>query len=88
MYKFNNGLLLAVLKTLYKKNNEVHSYNTRSKDLFRIALGTQTFSNISARIWNALIIKIDINVPMFKFKNSLKLFLLNNTLTITYSNSK
>ena len=60
-------------------------YNIRSKDLFRIALGTQTFSNIRARIWNALIIKIDINVPMFKFKDSLKLLLLNNTLTITYS---
>ena len=46
--------------------------------MFRIALGTQTFSNISARIWNALIIKIDINVPLFKFKDSLKLFSLNN----------
>ena len=85
MYKFNNGLLPAVLNTLYKKNNEIHSYNTRSKDMFHVALGTQTFSNISARIWNALIIKIDINVPMFKFKDSLKLFLLDNILTITYS---
>ena len=66
MYKFNKGLLPAVLNTLYKKNNEIHSYNRRSKDWFRIALGTQTCSNISARIWNALIIKIDINVPMFK----------------------
>ena len=53
--------------------------------MFRIALRTQTFSNISARIWNALIIKIDINVPMYKFKDSLKLFLMNNNLTITYS---
>ena len=77
------GLLPAVLNTLYKKNNEIHSYNTRSKDMFHVALGT--FSNISARIWNALIIKIDINVPMFKFKDSLKLFLLDNILTITYS---
>ena len=85
MYKFNNGLLSVLLNTLYMKNNEIHSYNTRSKDLFRIALRTQTFSNISARIWNELIIKIDINVPMFKFKDSLKLFLLNNILTITYS---
>ena len=84
MYKVNNGLLPAVLNTLYKKNNEIHSYNTRSKDLFRTALGTQTFSNISARIWNALRIKIDINVPIFQFKDSLKLFLLNTTLTITY----
>ena len=85
MYKFDNGLLPAVLNTLYKKNNEIHSYNTRSKDMFHVALGTQTFSNISARIWNALIIKININVPMFKFKDSLKLFLLDNILTITYS---
>ena len=30
--------------------------------MFRIALGTQTLSNISERIWDALIIKIDINV--------------------------
>ena len=85
MYKFNNGLLPAVLNILYKKNNEIDSYNTRSKGMFRIALRTQTFSNISAIIWNALIIKIDINVPMYKFKDSLKLFLMNNNLTITYS---
>ena len=68
MYKFNNDLLPAVLNTLYKKNNEIHSYNTRSKDMFRIALGAQTFSNISTRIWNSLIIKIDINVPLLKLK--------------------
>ena len=67
--------MAVVMYQFYKKNNEMHSYNTRSKDMFRIALGTQTFSNISARIWNALIIKIDINVPVFKFKDSLKLFL-------------
>ena len=71
MYKLNNGLLPAVLNIPYT--------------MFRIALGTQTFSNISARFWNALIIKIDINVLMFNFKDSRKLFLLNNTLTITYS---
>ena len=39
MCKFNNGLLPTVINTLYKKNNDIHSYNTRSKDLFRIALG-------------------------------------------------
>ena len=43
MYKFNNGLLPVVLNILHKKNNEIHSYNTRSKGMFRIALGTQTF---------------------------------------------
>ena len=67
------------------KKKEIHSYNTRSKDFFHVALGTQTFLNISARIWNALIIKIYINVPIFKFKDALKVFLLDNILTITYS---
>ena len=52
---------------------------------FMLHLETQTFSNISARVWNALITKISINVPMFKFKDCLKLFLLNNSLTITDS---
>ena len=79
MYTFNNDLLPLVLNTFYRKNNVIHSYNTRSKDMFCIALGTQTFSNISARI------TIDINVPIFKFRDSLKLFFLNNTLTITYT---
>ena len=65
MYKFNKGLLQAVLNSLYKKNIEIHSYNTRPKDLFHVALGTQTFSNISARIWNALIIKIDLCMYIF-----------------------
>ena len=48
MYKFNNGLLPAVLNTQYKKNNEILPYNT--KDMFRIALGPQTFSNISENL--------------------------------------
>ena len=32
--------------------------------MFRIALGTLTFSNISARILNALIVKIDMTMTM------------------------
>ena len=46
---------------LYKKNNDVHGHNTRTKDMFRISLGT--FSNVSAKIWNALFLKFDLNVP-------------------------
>ena len=49
MYKFNNGLLPAVLNTLYKKNNEIHSYNTRHE------LGTQTFSNIMREFGNNIV---------------------------------
>ena len=34
MYKFNYGLLPDVLNTMYRKICEIHSYNTRSKDMF------------------------------------------------------
>ena len=45
--------------TMYRKNCEIH---TRSKDMFRMSSGTQTFSNISARIWNSLMVNLDIDV--------------------------
>ena len=37
------------------------------------------------KIWNALMSYIDSTVPLVKFKHSLKLYLLNNTLVISYS---
>ena len=85
MYKFNYGLLSDVLNTMYRKNCEIHSYNTRSKDMFRISSGTQTFSNISARIWNSLMVNLDIDVSLIKFKESLKQYLLNNVLIMKYT---
>ena len=36
MYKYNNDMLPSVMHELYKKNNEIHTYGTRNKDLFRI----------------------------------------------------
>ena len=42
MYKFNYGLIPDVLNTMYRKNCEIHSYNTRSKDMFWISSSTQT----------------------------------------------
>ena len=42
MYKFNYGLLPDDLNTMYGKNCEIHSYNTRSKNMFRISSGIQT----------------------------------------------
>ena len=78
MYKINNGLLPSVLNELYKKNNVIHDHNTRTKDMFRVSLGTQTFSTVSARIWNALIVKFNVNVPLTRFKVSLKQYLSSN----------
>ena len=72
MYKINNGLFPSVFNKLYKKNNVIYDYDTRTKDMFRVSLGTQTFSTVSARIWNALIVKFDLNAPLTRFKVSLK----------------
>ena len=86
MYKFNYGLLPDVLNTMYRNNCEIQSYNTRSKDMFRISSCTQTFPNISARIWNFLmVVNLDIDVSLIKFKESLKQYLLNNVLIIKYT---
>ena len=85
MYTFNYGLLPDVLNSMYRKICKIHSYNTRSKYVFRISSGTQTFSNISARIWNSLLVNLDIDVSLIKFKESLKQYLLNNVLNIKYT---
>ena len=84
MYKINNGLFPSVLNELYKKNNVIHDHNTRTKDMYRVSLGTQTFSTVSARIWNALIVKFIVNVSFYRFKVSLKQYLSSNILTISY----
>ena len=65
--------------------NEVYIDNVINKLKIRISSGTQTFSNISARIWNSLVVNIDINVSLTKFKESLKQYLLSNVLVIKYT---
>ena len=66
MYKINNGLFLSVLNELYEKNNVIHDHNTRTRDtcMFRVSLGIQTFCTVSAIIWNALTVKLNVNVPL------------------------
>ena len=86
MYKVNNDLFPSVLNELYKKNNVIHDRNTRAKDMFRVSLGTQTFSTLSARIQNAVIVKFNVNVSLSKFKESLKQHLLSNILIISIPN--
>ena len=83
MYKYSNGFLSDLFNALYIKNSEIHTDSTRSKDFYHILPGTQTFSNISAKIWNSL--TVNINVTFINFKESLKLYLLNNTFLINYT---
>ena len=51
----------------------------------QIASGPQTFLNISARIWNSLMVNLDVDISLIKFKESLKQYLLNNMLIIKYT---
>ena len=57
------------LNSLYHKNNEVHTHNTRAKNMFHISFGTQPFSSACAKIWNALMAQIDSNVPLVNSRN-------------------
>ena len=91
MYKYTNDMLPSVMHELYKKNNEIHTYDNRNKDLFRIDRGQKglniyvnSYSNISARLWNALMPKLNTNVSLPKFKSLLKQLLLFNTIEIQY----
>ena len=36
LYKYSNGFLPDVFTTLYIKNSEIHTYSTKSKDLYHI----------------------------------------------------
>ena len=50
--------------------------------MFRVSLGTRTFSTVTARIWNARFVKFDVNVPLSKFE--VKQYQLNNTYMLNY----
>jgi len=86
MYKLSNGMLPEVLNRLYKKNSEIHSYNTRNCNLLRIPKGTLNFTNVSARLWNTIILNINVNTSFSTFKHSLKIYLLNNNIKLKYTN--
>ena len=58
--------LPKVLCNFFKKNNEIHNYNTRTKDMYRISHESQIFSSVGAKIWDALSIKIDVIVSLIK----------------------
>ena len=62
MYTLSNGLLPEVLDELYVKKNEIHHYPTRNCDKYHIETSTDSFSNVSVRIWNVITTNIDVNI--------------------------
>ena len=90
MYKYFNNLLPPAINDLYVSNNDVHKYSTRQKHLLyinrsNINVYEKSFGNTSVRVWNALQSKIDVNVPISKFKKSSKNYLQDNSLVLKYT---
>ena len=80
MYKICNGLLPEVINVLYVRNKDIHSYS----NLLRVPKGSMSFVNISTRLWNVLLLNIDVNVSITTFKHNLKTYLLHNTVELKY----
>ena len=85
MFKYENGLLPPVMAELYLRNNGIHNYETRNCSKLSIAAGTETFSHVSAQIWNALTSKINVNTSISKFKILLKSLLWDSTVPLKYT---
>ena len=64
---------------MFSRNRDIHSHDTRN--LLWVTTGTKNFSYLSARIWNAIVSKINISVFLSQFKYLL--YLLHNTLVYT-----
>ena len=78
MYEICNGLLPEVIHLLHVRNKDINSYNTRSSNLQRVPKGSST------RLWNVLLLNIDVNVSITTFKHNLKTYLLHNTVELKY----
>ena len=84
MCKLSNGLLPEALNKLYIKKNKIHHYPPRNCDKYHIKTSTDSFSNVSARIWN-VITTIDVNISFMQFKIVLKLYLHENEVILKYT---
>ena len=90
MDKYANDLLPPALNYLYTSNSDAHNYTTRQKHLLHVNKSnintySNSFGNESARIWNVLQSKIEVNISLSKFKMSLKLYLQENSLQLKYT---
>ena len=85
MFKVEYELLPKSVTQMFSKNKDIHSHDTRNKKLLRVSVGTKNVTYLSARIWNAIVSKININVSLSQFKVILKIYLLHNPLVYIYS---
>ena len=69
---------------MYGRTDRVHEHNTRGCQLHRRSTGTKTFRKMYARVWNALSNTILSKTFIAVFKDTLKLFLLDDELVLSY----
>ena len=90
MYKLVNGLLPDIMSDLCIVNNEVHNHFTRQSHFLHTRKGRnhvsiQCFNNTGPRLWNSLQKKVNIIVPIAKFKTTSKPFFHEHILDFNYS---
>ena len=79
-------ILPSAISELFISNSAVYKYNTRNRTKLRQCFGKheymyRSFKFSAVYIWNALLDSINTHSSYHTFKKTLKLFLLNNTLT-------
>ena len=90
MYKYAIDLLPPALNYVYTSNINVHTYTTLQRHILHVNKSNMntypnSFGNTSARIWNVLQSRIEINISLSKFRISLKLYLQENLLHLKYT---
>ena len=87
--KYANGMLPPVMNELLIVNSTIHEHNTRQRHMLHTNrrhtdISYRSFHNVGPRIWNALLNKFDVNVPISQFKLNNRKYLHDHSLVIVY----
>ena len=69
MFKVEYELLPKSVIQMFSKNRDIHSHDTRNRNLLKVVTGTKNFTFLNDRIWNAIVFKSNIIVSLLQFKN-------------------
>ena len=89
MYKYANDMLPPAMNELFIVNSTIHDHNTRQRNLIHTNRGHtdisyRSFNNVGPRVWNVLLNKINVNVPISQFKQKNMRYLRDHSLVIMY----
>ena len=79
------NILPKFISMMFKKNNEIHNYNTRRGNSLHTSVGKhenidKCFNFHVKNIWNYMIQYIPINIPYIRFKRLTKVYIQNNDI--------